>query len=566
MKVKHNFIRKIFFCILVCSTCCFHTALALYSWKQKATLPGLARHDGAAFAIGNKGYYTTGYRPGAALKDLWEWDLATNVWTQKTDFAGVARYGAFAFAINDKGYCGTGWTYSGNQLKDFYEYDPVTNAWTQKSDFGGVARYDACGLANGTHGYVGFGYSPHHNDWWEYDPVTDTWTVKATFPGSARQSLSGFTIGLDVYIGTGWGGSSYQDLWKYTPSTNSWSQMANFPGAARYATIAFTINSEGYMGSGANYAGAFYQDFYKYDPNSNTWSPIASWPATARHAGDGFSIGVNGYAGLGRGAGNIYYNDYWEYSPDSLTVTAAFTSPTTVCPGTCIDFTNQSQGATSYIWSFPGGNPALSTDANPMSICYQSPGSYDVTLIATSSQSSDTTTVTNYITVYPFPAPQGILQNGDTLFANAGATSYQWYYNGTLIIGATNYYYIGQASGNYNVVATDTNGCEVEAVIYDVIASSQELYSSFNTETTVYPNPFHSKANFILSTKKGEAKVKLEIFNATGEFIAVLFDGEICAGEVKNVELDAKEMTDGIYFYRTTSGLELFNGRLVVIK
>jgi hypothetical protein len=65
-----------------------------------------------------------------------------------------------------------------------------------------------------------------------------------------------------------------------------------------------------------------------------------------------------------------------------------------------------------------------------------------------------------YITVYPFPPAQGILQSGDTLYANAGAVTYQWYFNNNLIPGATNYFYVAPASGDYNVVATDGNGCE----------------------------------------------------------------------------------------------------------
>lgn len=38
---------------------------------------------------------------------------------------------------------------------------------------------------------------------------------------------------------------------------------------------------------------------------------------------------------------------------------------------------------------------------------------------------SDTLSLNNYITVYPYPAPQAIAQNGDTLIANQGAISYR---------------------------------------------------------------------------------------------------------------------------------------------
>ena len=56
--------------------------------------------------------------------------------------------------------------------------------------------------------------------------------------------------------------------------------------------------------------------------------------------------------------------------------------------------------------------PGSSTDVNPLGICYSTPGTYDVTLIATGAGGSDTLTLTNYITVFPNPAPQGITQSG----------------------------------------------------------------------------------------------------------------------------------------------------------
>ena len=65
------------------------------------------------------------------------------------------------------------------------------------------------------------------------------------------------------------------------------------------------------------------------------------------------------------------------------------------------------------------------------------------------------------MTVYPYPAPQGIMQNGDTLFANQGAVSYQWYHDGVIIPGATDYFYIASEGGDYNIVATDANNCEI---------------------------------------------------------------------------------------------------------
>ncbi len=164
--------------------------------------------------------------------------------------------------------------------------------------------------------------------------------------------------------------------------------------------------------------------------------------------------------------------DFWIIKfCDSTILQSLFTSTQDLCPGTCTNFLNLSFNSSSYQWSFPGATPDTSTDVNPINICYPTPGTYDVQLIATNANGRDTLLLTNYITVYPYPPPQSITQSADTLFAIAGAAIYQWYFNTNIISGATDYYYVAQASGNYNVVVTDGNGCEVEAAVFNVVAA-----------------------------------------------------------------------------------------------
>jgi hypothetical protein len=195
---------------------------------------------------------------------------------------------------------------------------------------------------------------------------------------------------------------------------------------------------------------------------------------------------------------------------------ALFSAPHHICPGTCTNFINLSQNATSYQWNFSGGNPSTSVDANPISICYNTPGTYTVQLIASNSVSADTLTLNNYITVFPNPPPQGIAQNGDTLFANQGATSYQWYHDGTIIAGATDYFYVSTQGGNFNVVATDENDCEVEAAIFDVIAATLQMDPK-ETGLHVYADPI--KNQVVVSGALLSQGAMVCIYNMLGEKI-----------------------------------------------
>lgn len=71
-----------------------------------------------------------------------------------------------------------------------------------------------------------------------------------------------------------------------------------------------------------------------------------------------------------------------------------------ICAGTTVSFTDYSYNgaADSWQWTFAGGNPASSTDQNPM-ITYDTPGTYSVTLKVENASGSDSLTKQNLIVV-----------------------------------------------------------------------------------------------------------------------------------------------------------------------
>jgi len=77
-----------------------------------------------------------------------------------------------------------------------------------------------------------------------------------------------------------------------------------------------------------------------------------------------------------------------------------YASPTTVCAGSTVNFTDISTGSIdSWSWTFEGGNPATSTLQNPM-VTYPSVGTFNVQLTVTSGGSNSTEFKADYITVY----------------------------------------------------------------------------------------------------------------------------------------------------------------------
>ncbi len=187
-----------------------------------------------------------------------------------------------------------------------------------------------------------------------------------------------------------------------------------------------------------------------------------------------------------------------------------------LCGSGCVDFTDLSTGSpTSWLWIFQGAATAFSTQQHPLQICYTSPGTYDVTLIAGNSSGTDTLTLPGVI-VHPNPVQPVITLSGDTLFTTPGFAGYQWYLNNNIIAGATADYHVVLADGNYTVVVTDSNGC-----------SSESLPLSFTTGLTIhesstvnfYPNP---ATDYIVAERAGRIE-KITVYSITGELVSVFY-------------------------------------------
>lgn len=202
-----------------------------------------------------------------------------------------------------------------------------------------------------------------------------------------------------------------------------------------------------------------------------------------------------------------------------LTVNAAFAaSDSSVCTGNCIDFESLSTNATTWQWQFPGANPASSSAENPESICYMVPGNYNVTLITGNGSVSDTLTLEGFIEASPPPAPPALSQNEDTLFATEGYESYQWYFEGDLISGATSYFYVATQSGIYSVSVTSFKGCGSASAEISFVFTGMP-YPAVNAYTlSVFPNPAVSGLN-IRVTAKTNMKGILSIMDGMGRKI-----------------------------------------------
>jgi hypothetical protein len=136
-------------------------------------------------------------------------------------------------------------------------------------------------------------------------------------------------------------------------------------------------------------------------------------------------------------------------------------------------------------------------------------GQYWVSVTTDCGVVTDTINVT-IADVYPSIIDAG----GNVLECTDPFYTYQWYFNGVLIVGATNQTYTVSAIGTYYVEVSDTNACEgiSNAIVVDVLTGFNEL-SPHNM--TVYPNP--NLGRITLSTTLVPERVL--VFNSVGQMV-----------------------------------------------
>ena len=222
------------------------------------------------------------------------------------------------------------------------------------------------------------------------------------------------------------------------------------------------------------------------------------------------------------------------------------TADQTICAGTCIDFTNQSHGYDSYVWSFPGATTGSDTSINPRQICYPAAGNFTVSLVASNGLDSDTMALSNYIRVAPLPQPFSISFTNNALVVPQAFTTYQWHYQNQPVNGANAYYWVPLQNGNYSVSVMDANGCHGSAEIRSIEVGTNDL-SARDSRLEVFPNPAMDVLYVFFVGNSSFNHVSLTVRNVLGEALI-----EEKVSEERTV-IGLNKISPGMYFIEITT-------------
>lgn len=197
--------------------------------------------------------------------------------------------------------------------------------------------------------------------------------------------------------------------------------------------------------------------------------------------------------------------------------TVSFSAPGTVCAGSSISFSNTTIGASSYQWTFQGGNPSTSTLSNP-SVTYTLPGVYSIILSASNGSAQSTSNST--ITVEQLSAAVSLTHatcatcpNGSASVSPTGGTapfSYTWIPSGGSASLAT-----GLTPGCYTVQLKDFFTCSASKTLcISHTTGWLEQYEQFS-EVLLYPNPAHQELNLVLNA----LPCTIRLFNQLGQMV-----------------------------------------------
>ncbi|HOF80790.1 MAG TPA: C25 family cysteine peptidase [Bacteroidales bacterium] len=273
------------------------------------------------------------------------------------------------------------------------------------------------------------------------------------------------------------------------------------------------------------------------------------------------------------------YLDFFDMLPSPLV--ASFTADVTEgCAEFQVQFTDQSVGASSWNWTFPGGIPDCSAEQNPV-VTYGLKGDYDVTLEISDGTNTTTLTYENYIHVMDVPDQAGPII-GDTLVAMGDITDYYI----DALANCLEYHWeltpqeAGVMTANMNNVtiswSEDWYGFAILKVcgqnecgpglysedfvihVFDPDGIQKLNESLFN----IFPNP--SKGRFAIEFSSTEnTKYQLTIVNLLG---IEVYGKEINVNLQYFETFDVSQLSEGIYYLYLKNDQQLLVKKLIIRK
>ncbi len=250
------------------------------------------------------------------------------------------------------------------------------------------------------------------------------------------------------------------------------------------------------------------------------------------------------------------------------------------CAGMEVAFTDNSFGATSWMWSFPGGSPETSIEQNP-TVAYGVQGAYDVTLEISNGTNTTEITKSNYISVMDAPEQAGVIDGdnevafGETevyqIAAMDECSLYQWVITpeeaGTMTVDMNMVTITWSDSwiGTAMLKVCGGNDCGMGEFSEDfevLVMDPTGIYESNGNTVGIYPNPNDGRFNIELNTKQN-TRYQLKMVNALG---IEIMNKSIEVDGMYSENIDAAKLAEGVYYLYLKSQESMVVEKIIIRK
>lgn len=191
------------------------------------------------------------------------------------------------------------------------------------------------------------------------------------------------------------------------------------------------------------------------------------------------------------------------------------------CAPARITFSNLSSGDfTRMEWSFPGGNPAFSTEFSPQ-VTYFEPGVYSFSLSVDGPLGGDVIEAENAVEILAIPEPSFTFEvEGDTVFLqnnSADARSYYWDFGDGATSREADPAHAYGAGGSFNITLNASNaycGKSISRPVQVMVTNTEEALRAAGI--FIYPNPVVQQL-YIDARDTRLFPLKLELVNSLGQ-------------------------------------------------
>ena len=231
------------------------------------------------------------------------------------------------------------------------------------------------------------------------------------------------------------------------------------------------------------------------------------------------------------------------------------------CSPLTVNFQNESSGNVSnFQWSFPGGDPAVSTDENPV-IIYTEPGIYDVSLTVTNALGDHTLTQPGLIIVEQTPMADFFFEI-DSLTVNftnlsEGGSYYIWNFGDGTTSNLENPVHTYTSNGVYTVNLTAANTACGSAIAYQVFINTTATGERVLLPSAmVYPNPV-SEFLYVKLAQWPSENVQVKLWDMQGKLrLGTEFQDT-------STSLEIRQLPAGMYLLELSAGDESVRFKIV---